>query len=119
MAQHQALALFKQLGAAPAANLLRQKLRQQGTLEIPRGPRASTRQNVAGLTNRQLEVLLLLADGLSNAEIASRLSTSVRTMDHHVSAILSKLGVHSRAQAITAAYALGLLPPPQIGTAES
>ncbi len=111
-AQRNALALFEQLGALPAVNWLRRKLRQQGTLEIPRGPRPSTRQNVAGLTNRQLEVLRLLAEGRSNAEIARQLSTSVRTMDHHVSAILSKLGVHSRSQAISAAYTLGLLPPP-------
>ena len=44
-----------------------------------------------------------------NAEIASRLSTSFKTVDHHVSAILAKLEVHSRAQAITKAQALGLL----------
>ncbi|HEX6778160.1 MAG TPA: LuxR C-terminal-related transcriptional regulator [Ktedonobacterales bacterium] len=77
---------------------------------IPRGPRPSTRANHARLTSREVEVLLLLAEGRSNAEIACRLFTSPKTADHQVSAILSKLEVHSRAQAITAAAALGLLP---------
>jgi len=114
-AQRRALALFEQLGAQPAAARLRQRMRQQGRQGIPRGPRLSTRSNQAGLTNRQVDVLLLLAEGLSNAEIARRLSTSSKTVDHHVSAILAKLGVHSRTQAITAASTLGLLPPPNIG----
>ncbi len=108
-AQRQALAIFEQLGAQPAAVLVRQRMRRQGRPGIPRGPRPSTRANQAGLTSRQVEVLLLLAEGISNAEIASRLSTSFKTVDHHVSAILAKLEVHSRAQAITKAQALGLL----------
>ena len=57
-----------------------------------------------------LEVLRLMGEGCSNAEIASRLFTSPRTIDHHVSAILTKLGVHSRAQAIHAAFHQELLP---------
>ena len=112
-AQRQALALFEQLGAQPAAAHLRQRMRQQGWTGIPRGPRPSTRANQAGLTSREVEVLLLLAEGLSNAQIARRLSTSPKTVDHQVSAILAKLQVHSRSQAITAASALGLLPPPR------
>ncbi|HLW02951.1 MAG TPA: LuxR C-terminal-related transcriptional regulator [Ktedonobacterales bacterium] len=55
----------------------------------------------------------MLAEGLSNPEIARRLSISSKTVDHQVSAILSKLEVHSRMQAITVASALGLLPPPR------
>jgi DNA-binding CsgD family transcriptional regulator len=109
-AQRHALALFEQLGARPAAVLLRRRMRQQGRLGIPRGPHLSTRANQAGLTSRQVEVLLLLAEGRSNAEIARQLSTSFKTVDHHVSAVLSKLEVHSRAQAITTAFARGLLP---------
>jgi DNA-binding CsgD family transcriptional regulator/tetratricopeptide (TPR) repeat protein len=105
-----ALALFEQLGAHPAAALVRQRMRQQGMQGIPRGPRPTTRTNQAGLTTRQLEVLLLMAEGLSNAEIASRLSTSLHTIDHHVSAVLAKLEVHSRAQAISTAYQLGIIP---------
>ena len=53
-----------------------------------------------------------MAEGFSNAEIASRLFTSPRTIDHHVSAILTKLGVHSRAQAIRAASHRELFPTP-------
>jgi DNA-binding CsgD family transcriptional regulator/tetratricopeptide (TPR) repeat protein len=109
-AQLSALALFEQLGAQPAAALVRQRMRQQGMQGIPRGPRPSTRTNQAGLTTRQLEVLLLMAEGLSNAEIASRLSTSLHTIDHHVSAVLVKLQVHSRAQAISTAYQSGIIP---------
>jgi DNA-binding NarL/FixJ family response regulator len=85
-------------------------MRQQGARGIPRGPRPSTRTNQAGLTTRQLEVLLLMAGGLSNAEIANRLSTSLKTVDHHVSAVLAKLEVHSRAQAISTAYRMGIIP---------
>jgi DNA-binding NarL/FixJ family response regulator len=66
--------------------------------------------NQAGLTPRQLEVLQLMTEGFSNAEIASQLFTSPKTAEHHVSAVLSKLGVHSRAQAIRAAYSLKLFP---------
>ena len=108
-AQLDALALFEQLGAQPAMALVRQRLRQQGVGGIPRGPRSSTRTNHAGLTSRQMEVLQLMAEGLPNAAIANRLFTSLKTTDHHVSAVLAKLGVHSRAQAISAAYQMELI----------
>jgi DNA-binding NarL/FixJ family response regulator len=88
-------------------------MRQQGRRGIPRGPRPSTRANQAGLTSREGEVLGLLAEGLSNAEIARRLSISSKTVDHQVSAILSKLNVHSRMQAIAVAASQGLLPSPK------
>ncbi len=65
-----------------------------------RGPRAATRQNPGGLTARELEVLALVAEGLTNAEIADRLVVSRRTVDHHVSAILMKLDVSPRAGAV-------------------
>jgi len=109
-ALRQALALFERLGAQPAAALVRRRLQQQGIGGIPRGPRPSTRTNQAGLTTRQWEVLELLAEGCSNAEIARRLFTSPKTVEHHVSAVLAKLEVHSRAQAIRAAQHLELLP---------
>jgi DNA-binding NarL/FixJ family response regulator len=64
--------------------------------------------NPAGLTARQTDVLGLLAAGLTNAEIAERLVISIRTADHHVSAILAKLGVHTRGDAVVAARELGL-----------
>jgi DNA-binding CsgD family transcriptional regulator len=109
-AMREALALFERLGAQPAVAMVRRRLRQQGIAGIPRGPRPSTRTNQAGLTIRQLEVLQLMAEGLPNAEIASRLFTSLKTVEHHVSAVLTKLGVHSRAQAIRAASQMALLP---------
>ena len=87
-------------------------MRQQGRRGIPRGPRPSTRANGAGLTSRQGEVLQLLAAGLSNAEIASRLTISLKTVDMHLAAIFAKLEVHSRTQAVTAASTLGLLSRP-------
>jgi DNA-binding CsgD family transcriptional regulator len=104
-----ALAIFEQLGAAPAAEITRRRLRERGARGLHRGPRPVTRANPQGLTNRELEVLPLLAGGLRNAEIAGRLSTSPRTVEHHVSGILMKLNARSRAEAVQRAYELGLL----------
>ena len=109
-AMQKALALFEQLGAQPAAAWMRRQLRQQGVGGIRRGPRPSTRTNQAGLTIRQLEVLQLMAEGLTNVEIANQLFTSPKTIEHHVSTILGKLGVHSRAQGIRVAYQRKLIP---------
>jgi ATP/maltotriose-dependent transcriptional regulator MalT len=95
----QALQVLDNLGAKAAAALVRQRLRDLGVRRIPRGPQEATRTNPAGLTDRQVDVLGLLRDGLTNAEIADRLVLSVRTVDHHVAAILAKLGVASRRQA--------------------
>lgn len=108
-AQRTALALFEGLGARPAAEMARRSLRAQGIRDIPRGPRAVTRSNPAGLSARELEVLSLLGEGLQNAEIASRLFLSAKTIDHHVSAILAKLSARSRAEAVAAAYRSGII----------
>ena len=77
---------------------------------IPRGPLPATRANRFGLTARQVDILGLLADGLSNAQIAARLSVSPKTADHHVAAILAKLDVPSRREAAALAITLGLAP---------
>jgi DNA-binding NarL/FixJ family response regulator len=102
-----ALRALDDLGATAAAHRVRERLRATGA-RVPRGPRAATRDNPAGLTERQLAVLELLRDGLTNAEIAERLVVSVRTIDHHVAAVLGKLGVRSRRDADAAAQKLGV-----------
>ncbi len=104
-----ALRIFDRLGALPAAELTRKRLRGRGVRGLPRGPHPGTRANPQGLTSRQFEILPLLAEGLRNVEIADRLSTSPRTVEHHVSAVLAKLDAHSRAEAVRRAYELGLL----------
>ena len=103
-----ALDEFRVLGAAPAAKRATARLRDIGAHGVPRGPHPSTRANPASLTHRELEVLDLLAEGLRNSEIAERLFITERTVDHHVSAILRKLGVTNRAQAATEAIRLGV-----------
>jgi DNA-binding NarL/FixJ family response regulator len=76
---------------------------------VPRGPKPTTRANPAGLTDRQVEILRLLADGRTNAEIAAKLVLSVRTVDHHVSAVLQKLGITSRREVAGASNRLGVV----------
>ena len=96
------------LGARPAAAIVARRLRERGASGLPRGPRPSTRTNPANLTKREIEVLRLVTQGLRNAEIAERLFVSEKTVDHHVSAILRKLSVHTRVQAAAAAARLGI-----------
>jgi DNA-binding CsgD family transcriptional regulator len=103
-----ALALFVSIGADPAAALVRQLMRAAGEPSVPRGPRAATRANGKGLTPREAEVLALLRDGMSNEAISRELFISERTVHHHVSAVLSKLGVKTRADAARQADSLGL-----------
>ena len=110
-AKLEALAKFEKLGANPAAEKLRQELRATGVRGIPRGPRPSTKDNPVGLTGRQMEVLSLLSEGCTNAEIAERLFISYKTVDHHVSAILGKLDVRTRAEAISIALQSNLIKP--------
>ena len=103
----EAIGIAHGLGAAPLAGRVARQLRAQG-LRVPRGPRESTRANEAGLTSRQLEVLSLLREGLTNAEIADRLVVSPRTAEHHVAAVLQKLGAPSRREAARRAVELGV-----------
>jgi len=96
------------LGARPDLERLRQRLRAEGVRRIPRGPRASTRDHPFGLTAREVEIAGLLARGLTNSRIGGRLHISPKTVDHHVSAILAKLGVASRDEAGRVAAQHGL-----------
>ncbi|WP_433214454.1 helix-turn-helix transcriptional regulator [Dactylosporangium sp. CS-047395] len=105
----EALAELDLLGARRAAAWVRADLRRRGVVGVPRGPRPATAANAAGLTGRQVEVLRLLADGRSNAEIAAALTLSEKTVQHHVSAILGKLAATSRTQAAATARRLGLV----------
>jgi DNA-binding CsgD family transcriptional regulator/tetratricopeptide (TPR) repeat protein len=93
------------LGAWSATELVARRLRRHGLRNLPRRPRRTTRNNPAQLTERQLDVLALLAEGLRNADISAALHISPKTVDHHVSAILAKLGVDSRRQAASWARA--------------
>ena len=101
----EALAAFLDLRAEPAAARVRRRLRETGG-SVVRGPRRTTRSHPAGLTAREAEVLTHLCEGLTNAQIAERLVLSQRTVDHHVSAVLAKLGVDNRADAVRRAAEL-------------
>jgi DNA-binding CsgD family transcriptional regulator len=103
------LGLLDRLGADAVAARLRQDLRDRGVTNVPARRRAATLTNAAGLTAREVEVLALLDQGLSNAELAARLYISTKTADHHVSAILAKLRVSNRRQAASAGRELGIL----------
>jgi DNA-binding CsgD family transcriptional regulator len=114
-AQRAALDIFEQLGARSASELARRRLRAEGVRSLPRGPRAATRANPGGLTPRQLEILQLVAEGLRNPEIAERLCTTPKTVEHHVSAVLAKLAARSRAEAVRIAYEQQLISPREAG----
>jgi len=98
-ALREALSIVIGLGARAAAQVIRQRLRMLGARSIPAGPQAATRKRPFGLTRREHEVLDLICAEQTNAEIAAKLFLSVKTVDHHVSAILAKLGVPTRAAA--------------------
>jgi DNA-binding CsgD family transcriptional regulator/tetratricopeptide (TPR) repeat protein len=103
----EALETARALGADPLTRRVAGRLRALG-VRVPPGPREATRANPAGLTARQLEVLSLVAAGLTNAEIAERLVVSPRTAEHHVAAVLTKLGATTRRDAARRASELGL-----------
>lgn len=104
-----ALDTLDRLGAAAIAAKVRRDLRSTGLTAVPAKRRPTTLTNTAGLTTRQLEVLRLLGDGLTNAELAERLYLSIKTVDHHVSAVLTKLQVGTRRAAARRARELGIL----------
>ena len=104
-----ALAVLDGLEAKPAAARMRRRLSELGVRGVPRRPLAARRAHPFDLTAREQEVLDALALGLSNAQIGARLFVSSKTVDHHVSSILSKLGVRSRGVAVAEARRHGLL----------
>ena len=91
-----ALRRLDELGAKATAGLVRQKLRQIGARSVPVGPRRATRAHPLGLTPRECRVLELICERQTNAQIARTLFISAKTVDHHVSAVLAKLGVENR-----------------------
>jgi DNA-binding CsgD family transcriptional regulator len=108
LARH-ALDVLDRIGAAAVAAKVRRDLRSSGLTVVPARRRSTTLANPAGLTTRQIDVLRLIDEGLTNAELAERLYLSVKTVDHHVSAILTKLDVSGRRDAIRRGRELGIL----------
>jgi DNA-binding CsgD family transcriptional regulator/tetratricopeptide (TPR) repeat protein len=106
----ESLDILAGLGAPAVRRAVLRDRRAHG-LTMPRGPRPASRANPAGLTAREAEVLQLLADGLSYAEVAGQLVLSEKTVGHHVSAVLRKLGEPTRSRAVAAALRLGVIQP--------
>ena len=104
-----ALWTFIDLGASATVRLTRQKMRRLAIRSIPVGPRTATRKHPLGLTRREREVLELICARHTNAEIAQKLFISVKTVDHHVSAVLAKLDTPTRRAAAARAAKLGLI----------
>ena len=104
-----ALQIFQKLGAFTVAEKLKQEIRISGIKSIPHGLRKTTRSNPVRLTNRELNVLEFLKEGMQSKEIASGLFISVKTVDHHISSILFKLDVNSRVKAVKKAVDMGIL----------
>ena len=107
--KRRAIAIVQQLGATAVYERMKFEMRRSGIKNIPRGIRKTTQSNPEFLTDRELDVLRLLQEGLHNKEIASRLFISAKTVDHHISAILYKLEVNSRTKAVHEAEKLGII----------
>jgi DNA-binding CsgD family transcriptional regulator len=110
VALRQALEIFAGLGASATARVTRQRMRALGIRSIPSGPRTATRAQPFGLTKREREVLHLICGRHTNADIAARLFISEKTVHHHVSAVLAKMGAPTRGAAAAQAVELGLVP---------
>ncbi len=104
----EALRRYDALGARAAVRATRREMRRLGFKSVPVGARSATRANPMGLTRREVEVLGLIRAGRTNGEIAEHMVISTRTVDHHVSAVLAKLGVTTRGNAAAKAERLGL-----------
>ncbi len=101
-----AMAIFERLGARAYVDRTAALLRQLGDSERPRGPSAATA--TTPLTAREADVLDLVRRGLTNAQIGERLYISPKTAEHHVSSVLGKLGVRSRAEAAALSIMAGI-----------
>ncbi|HET9826429.1 MAG TPA: response regulator transcription factor, partial [Chitinophagaceae bacterium] len=104
-----ALTIMHRLGATTIIEKMKLEMRTSGIRSIPRGARKTIRSNAANLTERELDILYLLKEGLQNKEIASRLFISAKTVDNHISAIFYKLEVNTRIKAVQEASQLGIL----------
>jgi DNA-binding CsgD family transcriptional regulator len=104
-----AINIVHELGATTVYEKMKRTMRASGIKNIPRGIRKTTRSNSALLTTRELDVLILLKEGLQNKEIASRLFIAAKTVDHHITSILFKLDVNSRNKAVAAAVRLEII----------
>jgi DNA-binding CsgD family transcriptional regulator/tetratricopeptide (TPR) repeat protein len=104
-----ALAIVQSLGADAVFEKMKQEMRASGIKSIPRGIRKATLSNPAHLTERELDVLGLIKEGLQNKEIGDKLFISAKTVDHHISAILLKLNVNSRGKAVQEAIHLQII----------
>jgi DNA-binding CsgD family transcriptional regulator len=101
--KREAIAVLQTLGANATVQKIKLDMRSSGIKNIPRGMRKSTLSNKALLTGRELDVLQLMKEGLQNKEIAGKLFIAAKTVDHHISSILFKLDVNSRAKAVNEA----------------
>ena len=110
-ALRQALGALDGLGASAVAAAARRRMKALGIKAIPRGPRPATRAAPGGLTAREREVLALVVQGLPDREISRQLFISERTVHHHVSAVLAKIGVTSRTAAAREASRIGIEAP--------
>jgi len=107
--KRKAISIVHTLGGTAVYEKMKLEMRSSGIKNIPRGIRKTTQSNPALLTERELDVLLLLKEGIQNKEIAARLFISAKTVDHHISSILFKLDVNSRVKAVQEAIRLEIL----------
>jgi ATP/maltotriose-dependent transcriptional regulator MalT len=108
-ARREALLIFERLGARPAADRLRKELQARGVKNLPRTIRSSGRGQGIDLTAREVEVLQLISEGLTNSAIAEKLTIAEGTVKAHTASIYNKLGTNNRVQALTRARSLQLL----------
>ena len=107
--KREAIKIVQELGADSVYEKMKLEMRTSGIKKIPRGIRKITRSNPAHLTERELDVLQLLKEGLQNKEIGARLFISDRTVGHHISSIFFKLDVNSRVKAVQEAVHMDII----------